>query len=147
MFLNEKDKRVALQWTVPGSDVFDVKVKYYDIRVFTNESAFVNQFQFTEHSLFEGSLNSENSSAGEKKTVVLNIPEKIWEFGKQNVSNPDHKLELVFVLKSIGEMNESDLSNPVMAFISKNNGNGGPLLQRLNIFTFVAISYSVYYTF
>lgn len=144
--VNEKDKRIALQWTVPGSEVFGVKVKYYDLRVFTNESVFEEQFQFTQHDLFEGSLNSDNSSAGEKKKIVLNIPQQIWEFGKENVINSNNKLELIFVLKSIGETNESDLSNPAMVAIMKGNKDSGLLLQTLNIFTFFVISCSLYHS-
>jgi len=123
-----------------------VKVKYYDLRVFTSGSDLKEQFQFTEHDLFEGSFNSVNSSAGEKKKIELNVPQQIWQIGEENLIDSNHKLELIFVLKSIGETNGSELSNPAIAVITKSDNSSSLLLQPLNIFTFSVISYSIYQT-
>jgi hypothetical protein len=143
--VSEEDRLVELQWTVPGNKVFDVKVNNYDLRVYTNGSIFEEQLKFTEHDLIEGSLNPVNSSAGEKKNIVLNIPQKIWEIGKENLIDSHYKFSLTFVMKSFGETDESDLSNPATAVIIKSDKDDGFLLRPLNIFTFFLISYSVYH--
>jgi len=78
---------------------------------------------------------------GEKKRFVLNIPQQIWQTGSQNIFVSGNRFELTFLLKSIGEKNASEESNPATAVIT--NKNDGSLLQPLTILILTAISFSV----
>lgn len=111
---NETEKLIALEWTSPADEVFDVKVKQYDIRAIDGQE-FENAFRFNDSHFVEKSFNSNDSAAERIEKYLLRVPDQIWKYDKKS-NEPGFFLELAFAVKAIGmEDNTSPRSN--LAFV------------------------------
>lgn len=107
----EDQKLIILEWTSPANDVFNLKIKLYDIRAMIGDLQFENAFQFT--------VDATKSMAGEMERILINIPDEIWEFGKENIE-PGHSFEFRFALKAIGTNDiTSERSNVAVAIFKQ----------------------------
>lgn len=116
---NKREKQIALEWTSTADENFNIKLKHYDVRALINDTQFEHAFQFNDSHVIRGTLDAINSTAGQVERIVLQIPDHIWNFVKEN-SVPRHLLKFRFVLKAIGTNDViSERSNIASALVKE----------------------------
>lgn len=110
--VNETDRIIALEWTSPGDEAFDVYVKGYDIRAINDGQGFENSFRFNDSHFVE------ESDASRKEKFLLRIPHQLWKYDKK-FDEPGFFLELTFAVKAIGTNDEIGLSSNMASVVLK----------------------------
>lgn len=116
---NATERLIALEWTSPVDEVFDMNVKQYDIRALIDGQEFENAFRFNDNHFVAEPLDDNNSNTERLEKYLLRIPNHIWKYDKKK-SEPGFYLELTFALKAIGMNDEaSPVSNSAMVVIKE----------------------------
>ncbi|KAG4077767.1 hypothetical protein HA402_011196 [Bradysia odoriphaga] len=109
--LNETERIIALEWTSPGDDAFDVRVKGYDIRAISGQD-FESAFRFNDSHVVETS----NFDRNEK--YLLRVPHQMWKYDKKFVE-PGFFLKITFAVKAIGANDEMGPSSNLASVVLK----------------------------
>lgn len=96
---NEEEKIISLVWT-SVSDLFDIKIKHYDIRALINDTDFELGLKFNDRDIVKGSLNATNST-DEIRKISIRIPKQVWDYVVQKTAS-QYLSEMKFALKSVG---------------------------------------------
>lgn len=109
--LNETERVIALEWTSPADEAFDVYVKGYDIRAIAGQE-FESGFRFNDSHLVE------KSNVNRMEKYFLRVPHQLWKYDKK-FDEPGFFFELTFAVKAIGINDDIGPSSNLASIVLK----------------------------